>query len=155
MKYILVQGRANASLPTIKWGTISNVAAQFTGTENPQGVFAFPTETKRQEFAEWYEKNSPAGITVRTRVAVERIKQQERPLSQEALQQLKELRMWHWRQVIRYRQLQKIALNALHEGEAAAFKVRADRHVLACQALNNILPGTGEQDCAEVDRDKA
>ena len=68
-----------------------------------------------------------------------------------AVQQLKELRMYHWRECTRFRRLQKIALNAMHVGEEAAFKRGADIHLRACQALNNVLPGSGEYDCAELD----
>lgn len=73
---------------------------------------------------------------------------------------LKELRMWHWRQVIANRKLQN-SLAALAEqpqiycGNAAEVaehhKQLADLHLSAVQVLNDSVPGVAEYDCIEED----
>lgn len=74
-----------------------------------------------------------------------------------AVQQLKELRMYHWRQVVAFRaQERRKAEHNLAYGKAEGdslepYQRGAAIHMRACQALNDILPGSGEYDCAELD----
>jgi hypothetical protein len=79
-----------------------------------------------------------------------------------AVQQLKELRMYHWRQAMSLRTAAKNISHTLdehgvnkrlHRLEVSQnMHKQADFHITACQALNNILPGSGEYDCAEADK---
>lgn len=74
---------------------------------------------------------------------------------------LKELRMWHWRQVLDYRraarEIEKSADQQTHVHRrdsklevAAAHNKLANFHIGCVQVLNDYLPGTAEQDCAEI-----
>jgi hypothetical protein len=77
---------------------------------------------------------------------------------------LKELRMWHWRECLRHRKQERWNEEAserssispqgknLMLNSAASRKLKADLHLSAVLALNNICVGTAEDDCAEADR---
>lgn len=63
---------------------------------------------------------------------------------------LKALRMWHWRQVRHYRDLADRA-DTLKLSSATDWHALANLHLSAVQVLNDSVPGTAEQDCAEED----
>lgn len=77
---------------------------------------------------------------------------------------LKELRMWHWKQMLCHRGIeQSWEERTLNPGASGAgVKLRNDAiwcnnqeanfHIGAVQALNDVLPGTAEQDCAAADK---
>jgi hypothetical protein len=64
---------------------------------------------------------------------------------------LAQLRMWHWRQYKHYGKLRDLA-EARH-GVATPNQARdmANVHLGAVQLLNDLLPGTAEQDCSRED----
>ena len=84
---------------------------------------------------------------------------------------LKELRMWHWRQVIKCRKAQRHneqeaeklleGRNYLDDNEhqrlgrykadAKSLGELADLHLSAVQVLNDSVPGVAEYDCIEAD----
>lgn len=81
---------------------------------------------------------------------------------------LKELRMWHWKTLVRLRAQQnkheQIAANWLVADKklgynnkaisarslktASNYQKQANFHMKAVQALNDVVPGTAEEDCA-------
>lgn len=80
------------------------------------------------------------------------------PTQAPAVSSLKELRMWHWRQFLYCRQVELHRaqpkfpiLGATLEFLASHFHQEANLHLSAVQVLNDCLPGTAEQDCAEED----
>lgn len=77
---------------------------------------------------------------------------------------LRELRMWHWRELLNERRLQnkfeERARSAnpgyyfnTNNGHAKRHKQQASLHLGAVQALNDVLTGTAEQDCMEETND--
>ena len=65
---------------------------------------------------------------------------------------LKELRMWHWREFLRYRADQRIAEDMKGMKTSAAYaRKHANHHLGAVQILNDHVSGTAERDCAEDD----
>ena len=76
---------------------------------------------------------------------------------------LKELRMWHWKQS-QLNRAEELKCKERLDNEPAMYAgarlvlldtardwyTRANFHISACQALNDILPGCGEYDCAEA-----
>ncbi len=77
--------------------------------------------------------------------------------------------MWHWRALIRARDSQRLSQkiadgfanmsstyslnNAKHyDNQARSHQKKADFHLGAVQALNDVVPGSAEDDCAEVDK---
>jgi hypothetical protein len=78
---------------------------------------------------------------------------------------LKALRMWHWQQMKTHRaeqdRLERLvdqSTRAHHKKEyreeARQHRMLADLHLSAVQVLNDSVPGTAEQDCAEEDAQK-
>lgn len=65
---------------------------------------------------------------------------------------LKELRIWHWKKVLsaRKRADQKRTISKTPTGHYASEAIQADRlanfHLGCVQALNDVLPGTAQQD---------
>ena len=88
---------------------------------------------------------------------------------------LKELRMWHWRQLMRFRNQEnchldkakawmsapmKLGYNPVvwakrEEKKAETYRKQANFHLGAVQVLNDSLPGTAENDCFEEEHHKS
>lgn len=79
---------------------------------------------------------------------------------------LTELRIWHWKQAMEQRKEELKCKERLDNeptmyigarttllNTARDWYVGANFHIAACQALNDVLPGTGEQDCAKAAAD--
>jgi len=72
---------------------------------------------------------------------------------------LREIRMWHWRQVVNSRQLERDheaglqAWGNVHYSTSSIARHRADadRHLRAVQTLNEFVTGVAEYDCMEAD----
>lgn len=71
---------------------------------------------------------------------------------------LRELRMWHWKRALAARANERLnehlltdkanwALGFSIRHKIAVSRARADMHIRAVQALNEVVPGTAEEDC--------
>ena len=73
---------------------------------------------------------------------------------------LKELRVWHWRQVIKMRQYafsterhERHPSDPRMRDKALSYHRHANLHLDAVKCLNALLPGTAEQDANSTNRE--
>lgn len=62
---------------------------------------------------------------------------------------LKELRMWHWLQVLHYRKVENAQEARRGYSKHCQSRDMANMHLSAVQCLNDSLPGTAENDVAQ------
>lgn len=145
-------GRASSPLLVlagIPWIDVLTKARDYGGRELGNRL-AFEDAKMMQLFTNWYADTAPAGV--RVRVKVKPIAGNVAPVvSPPQFKALKELRMWHWRAFLYHRKQQRDKERLELEHAAKQQKELAHLHLSAVQVLNDSLPGTAEQDCAEQD----
>jgi hypothetical protein len=141
-------GRHADSFKVIPWTEVIQRARDHGGREHGNGL-AFDTAEQKQQFDIWYAENAATGLRVRTKVKPARVAPE--PEKAPKFSTLKELRMWHWREFLRYRRQERLQEERRGYTEHCQSRDIAYLHLAAVQVLNDCLPGTAEQDCAEQD----
>lgn len=132
----------------------------FLASQNGVHLYHKPTGLEVREHAERsVHKNKAVALQKLTELVARLGSTPARPpvatTSSKHPRTLKELRMWHWRQVTRLRGEQRfyeVQEDPALAARAKRFGEMANLHLSAVQVLNDSVPGTAEQDCAEADR---
>lgn len=155
MNIVEVRGKVQQFASTLPWHKVEDKVKRLGGIAGP--VITFKTQAALDSFDKWYATHAPEGLTVRARVdePADWINGQPKTL--------KALRMWHWRQVLTNRaeqdKFEMLAEKLKHHPVksrtfteiATNTRMQANLHLSAVQVLNDVLPGTAEQDCAAED----
>lgn len=150
-------GGADPRNPIMKWAEVVKKAYQFGGLEYKAGL-VFPDAASKLEFDFWYAENASVGLRVRSKVQTDHAAKLVVTCAPSAAptSTLKDLRMWHWREFLHHRNLQRRYERSTHAHavpQAQRHRDTANLHLSAVQVLNDSVPGTAERDCAEADHE--